>query len=264
MTDLILENTIPSGQCFRFKKENNYWTVTAGVNENVRQIKVSQDNLSPIEESDFWSNFFDLNTDYQAMRDTFSKVSPIMEKACHFAPGIRILNQNPWEALCSFVVSQNNNIKRIMGIVDRMCSFYGKTNNDGIHGFPDAQTLAGANESDLKSLGLGFRSSYILNTATAFAEKRITFEELDSMDVTEASKLLMTIKGIGPKVADCALLFGCHRLECFPKDVWIKRVMETCFEGMDQSVFGQYAGVAQQYLFHWARTSGYFDNGGRK
>ena len=259
MIDLILANTVPSGQCFRFSVNDGIWTITAGVNEEVRRLEVSQNNLEMIEKDPFWNNYFDSKTDYESLRKRFSLISPIMKTACEYAPGIRILRQDPWEALCSFTVSQNNNIKRIMGIIERMCSFYGKKNSDGVSGFPDAETLAGASEEDLRSLGLGFRAAYIIDTATAVASGTVNFDELNTMDVQQAAKLLMTIKGIGPKVADCALLFGCHRLECFPKDVWIKRVMDQCFKGSDETVFGDCAGVAQQYLFHWGRTSGYFD-----
>ncbi len=251
---LSLKDTLPSGQCFRFSEKDGIWTVKAGVGEDLRVLNVSQDDLSPITEDPFWSNFFDLGTDYEAMKAEFSKVSPLMAQACEYAPGIRILNQDPWEALCSFVVSQNNNIKRIMGIVDRMSNFYGGG------GFPSVQSLANAREEDLRTLGLGFRASYIINTARAVYDGSIDLEKLKRIDIDEARAVLMKVKGIGPKVADCALLFGCHRLDCFPMDVWMKRVMANCFPGQDKSIFGPNAGVAQQYLFHFARTSGYFDD----
>ncbi len=222
--------------------------------ENLRVLSVSQDDLSPITDDPYWAHFFDLETDYDSMKREFSKVSPLMARACEYAPGIRILNQDPWEALCSFVVSQNNNIKRIMGIIERMSNFYGGG------GFPTVRSLANAKEDDLRELGLGFRAPYIVNTARAVYDGSIILEDLKKMDIDAARGVLMQVKGIGPKVADCALLFGCHRLDCFPMDVWMKRVMATCFPGQDKSIFGPCAGVAQQYLFHFARTSGYFDD----
>lgn len=254
LQQLSLKDTLPSGQCFRFSEKDGVWTVKAGVGENLRVLKVSQADLSPITDDPFWAHFFDLETDYEKLKKEFSKVSPLMKRACEYAPGIRILNQDPWEALCSFVVSQNNNIKRIMGIIDRMCSFYGGG------GFPTAKALADANEDDLRMLGLGFRAPYIVNTARAVYEGEIDLEKLRTMEIDQARAILMKVKGIGPKVADCALLFGLHRLDCFPMDVWMKRVMATCFAGQDKSIFGPCAGVAQQYLFHFARTSGYFDD----
>ena len=251
---LSLRDTLPSGQCFRFSECNGVWTVRAGVGDSVRILHVTQDDLSPITDDPFWAEFFDLETDYDKLKKEFSKVSPLMAQACEYAPGIRILNQNPWEALCSFVVSQNNNIKRIMGIIDRMCSFYGNG------GFPTVESLVNAREEDLRMLGLGFRAPYIINTARAVNDGLIDLDKLKTMDIDAARSLLMKVKGIGPKVADCALLFGCHRLDCFPMDVWMKRIMAVGFPGQDKSIFGPYAGVAQQYLFHYARTSGIFRN----
>lgn len=250
--ELSLKDTLPSGQCFRFSEDNGTWTVKAGVGSSVRTLTVRQDDLSPITDDPFWSNFFDLDLDYEGLKADFTKISPLMAQACDYAPGIRILNQDPWEALCSFVVSQNNNIKRIMGIIDRMSNFYGGG------GFPTVESLVNAKEEDLRMLGLGFRAPYIVNTARAVYDGSIDLDALKKIDIDEARAILMKVKGIGPKVADCALLFGCHRLDCFPMDVWMKRVMANFFEGQDKSIFGPYAGVAQQYLFHYARTSGVF------
>lgn len=253
--ELSLKDTLLSGQCFRVNECNGIWTVKAGVGSSFRTLKVSQNDLSPIMDDPFWSNYFDLGLDYEDLKSRFSQLSPVMDKACSYAPGIRILNQDSWEALCSFVVSQNNNIKRIMGIVERMCSFYGEG------GFPEVSVLANATEDDLRSLGLGFRAPYIVNTAKAVLCGDIDLDALKSMDIDASRACLMKVKGIGPKVADCALLFGCHRLDCFPMDVWMKRAMAEFFPNEDKSIFGEYAGVAQQYIFHYARTSGYFANG---
>ncbi len=250
--DLSLRETLLSGQCFRVKEENGFWTIKAGIGPLFKTLVVSQEDLSPITSDPFWVNYFDLDFDYSALRASFAKISPFMEKACSYAPGIRILRQDPWEALCSFVVSQNNNIMRIMSIVERMCNFYGEG------GFPSSLCLANAKEEDLRALGLGFRASYIINTAKAVEDGLIDLEKLKVMDIDQARAMLMSVKGIGPKVANCALLFGCHRLDCFPIDVWMKRAMAEFFPGKDESIFGPYAGVAQQYIFHYARTSGYF------
>ncbi len=248
--DLSLKDTLLSGQCFRVKECNGFWTVKAGIGTSFRTLVVRQEDLSPITEDPFWSNYFDLDFDYSSLKAYFSKLSPIMEKACSYAPGIRILNQDPWEALCSFVVSQNNNIKRIMSLVEKLCVSYGQG------GFPTSKVLAKAKEEDLRALGLGFRAPYVINTARAVEEGRIDLEGLKNIGIDKAREELMAVKGIGPKVANCALLFGCHRLDCFPMDVWMKRAMATFFPGQNESIFGPYAGVAQQYIFHYARTSG--------
>jgi len=173
--ELSLKDTIPSGQSFRYTFDNNVWTVTAGVGKNVKQIKLSQEDVVNLENDIFWSNYFDLNTDYESLKKQFSKISPIMKKACDYAPGIRILNQDSWEALCSFVVSQNNNIKRIMAIIDRMCTEFGPKTKDGLYGFPTPDTLAGASDEALRGVGLGFRAPYIINVATAVAQKKLIY-----------------------------------------------------------------------------------------
>lgn len=253
MFELSLKDTLSCGQCFRFSNTENVWTVIAGVDENVRTLSLSQEEICKIEQDSFWSDYFDLQTDYESLKQQFSKKDDVLKAACEFAPGIRILNQDKWEAFCSFVISQNNNIKRIMGIVQRMSEQFGKQNSRGVYGFPSSRTIAGLSEEQLRQIGLGFRASYVLNTARAVEDGLL--ESLELLDVTDARNELMKIKGVGPKVADCALLFGCHRLECFPMDVWMKRVMADYFPGKDGKYFGPYAGVAQQYLFHWIRNS---------
>ena len=249
---LNLKETLLSGQCFRVSFCDGFWTVKAGVEDNCKTLRVSQDDLSPITQSQFWSNYFDLNFDYEKLKASFSNISPVMANICSYAPGIHILNQDSWEALCSFVVSQNNNIKRIMSIIDKMCTAFGNG------GFPSAQVLASTSEKDLRALGLGFRAPYILNTAKAVLYGDIDLNALKALPIDNARKTLMRVKGIGPKVADCALLFGWHRLDCFPMDVWMKRAMAEFFPQQGKEIFGEYAGVAQQYIFHFARTSGYF------
>lgn len=253
--ELSLKDTIPSGQSFRFTQNGDEWTVIAGVGKDVKTITVTQDSVSTLEHDSFWNNYFDMSTDYEGLKREFSKISPIMKKACDYAPGIHILNQDSWEALCSFVVSQNNNIKRIMAIVDKMCTAFGPKCGS-VYGFPEADVLAGASEESLRAVGLGFRAPYIINVSEAVCSKKVDLDALKICPIDEARKMLMNVQGIGPKVADCALLFGCHRLDCFPIDVWIKKVMLIYFEGCGPEIFGPYAGIAQQYLFHWARTSG--------
>lgn len=329
-----LEQTLTSGQCFRFEEKDGVWTVRAGVGSFCRSLSLSQKEFdfgrSPIQLDPFWRRYFDIDFDYEAVKRDLSSLDPTLACACAYAPGITILNQDPWEALCSFVVSQNNNIKRIKGIISRMCVAFGSSadveagsatcrvakpeasgicaddgnpsggvdaqasgpqvsglRNPGsssselsmgdatgksetgnresgadnvsgkaspVCGFPTPDTLAGALESDLRAVGLGFRAPYIIATAESVAMGRIDFEELRTAPLSDAVKILTGIKGIGPKVASCALLFGLHRLDAFPMDVWIRRVMEEYYPGKDSSFFGPYAGIAQQFLFHYIRN----------
>lgn len=256
--DFSVADTLSSGQCFRFSEKDGLWTVICGVDEQVRTLSLRQGDYSLVENDCFFRNYFDFDTDYAEIKRVFSQISPVMEQACNHAPGIRILKQDSWEALCSFVVSQNNNIKRICGIIGRMCENWGKQGECGIHGFPSAETLCNLSEDSLRSAGLGFRAPYVINTARAVCNGDVDFDVLKTSDIDTCRRILMKVKGIGPKVADCALLFGCHRLDCFPLDVWMKRVMQKFFPEQTKEIFGQNAGVAQQYLFHWARTSGIF------
>lgn len=201
------------------------------------------------------SDYFDLSLDYDAIKKDLSHIDAHMAKACEYAPGIRILKQEPWEALCSFVISQNNNVKRIRLIIERLSDRYGAiVEGTCRRAFPSADILAGATDTELRALGTGFRAPYIIDAATKVADGDIDFEALSCVPLDVARASLMQIHGVGPKVADCALLYGLHRLEAFPMDVWMKRVMALHFPDRDCSCFGRYAGIAQQYLFHLERT----------
>ena len=144
-----------------------------------------------------------------------------MAKACKFASGIRLLRQDSWEVLCSFIISQNNNIPRIKGIISRLCEHY--------QGFPTPQELANENIDSLSFLRAGFRAKYILDASRLVASGELDLDKVAIMPIDDARKALMTIKGVGPKVAECALLFGMYRTEAFPIDVWIKRVLEEYY-----------------------------------
>ena len=173
---------------------------------------------------------------------------PILKDAAKNAPGIRILAQEPWEALCSFIISQNNNIPRIKGIISRLCETFGKKSGES-YTFPSAETLAVLEPDDLQNLRAGFRAGYIIDGARKVASGEIDLEALRNMPIETAREKLMTIRGVGPKVAECTLLYGLHRLEAFPIDTWIKKAMSTLYEGLKPEDFGEYAGIAQQYIF---------------
>ena len=176
-----------------------------------------------------------------------------MTSTAKYAPGIRILRQEPYEALCTFIISQNNNIKRIKGIVQRLCESYGEPLPNGQFAFPTALTMAQLSVDDLAPLRAGFRARYLCDAAKRVADGEVDLEYCRTAGYDDARAELMKITGVGVKVADCTLLFGLHRVEAFPIDVWMKRAMEKLFPDMTADDFGEYAGIAQQYIFHYSR-----------
>lgn len=254
--DLSLKDTLDCGQCFRFKEreDGSFCGVVRGKAATVRMCGDSL-VIDGAEEADrdLWADYFDLGFDYAVVREHLASLHPVMADAARFAPGIRILHQEPFEALISFIISQNNNIKRITGIVDRLCESFGEQIGEGLYAFPTAERLAALSPDDLAPIRAGFRHRYIIDAAEKITDGTVDLEQLRDLPYDAARSALMQITGVGVKVADCVLLYGLHRLESFPLDVWMKRAMATLFDGMDPSAFGAYAGVAQQYIFHYAR-----------
>ena len=213
------------------------------------------------QDRELWRRFLCIDEDYDAIKknigEHFGKYGDVIFDAMRVGNGIRILRQDEWEALCSFIVSQNNNIGRIKKIIARMCEKFGEPFESGgkiYYSFPKAETLACASEIDIFSCGTGFRAKYISDAAKKVASGEINLENISSLDDENARAELMKICGVGPKVANCALLFGFHRLSSFPIDVWIKRVLDKYYKnGIDLGDLGDYAGVAQQYLFYYER-----------
>lgn len=258
--DFDLDQTFNCGQCFRWNKitENLFVGVAF---EKVVRISVDKEKIvlnGPSIATDFnslWCDYFDLNTNYDKIKKSLSQIDSTLKIACKYAPGIRILKQDFWEALCSFIISQNNNIPRIKGIIERLCACFGQEIESGFFSFPSYSTIAKLNKSDLAPIKCGFRDAYILDAAQKIFSGDICPQKLKSEDINTARTELMKIKGVGPKVAECTLLYGLHRLDAFPVDVWMKRALETFFPGKNASYFGQYAGIAQQYIFHYSRMN---------
>lgn len=256
--------TFDCGQCFRFEptERGTFEGVAFGEYIEMSQPeegKILLHGVKP-EDADKWKAFLALDTDWEQIRLDVASRSEILSDAASLAGGIRILKQDEFEALISFVISQCNNIPRIKGLISALSKSYGNEiiHADGrsFYSFPDAKTLASLPLSELRALKLGYRAEYILNAANAALDGLIEAVKAES-DTRSAVKLLTSVGGIGEKVAACALLFGFGRLDAFPKDVWIKRAMEKYFPGCkDTSVFGPYAGVAQQYLFYRERYLG--------
>ena len=254
--DLDLEQTLDCGQSFRWEKQNDgsFSGVAFGkyVNISLDGTDMIIKNAAP-EDEKIWREYFDLELDYGKIRGDISKLHPVLEDAARYAPGIRILRQEPYEALCTFIISQNNNIKRIKGIVARLCESFGDEIDEGVYTFPTAERLAELTPDDLAPLRAGFRNRYIIDSAKKVASGEVDLELCKTAGYEAARAELMKITGVGVKVADCTLLFGMHRVEAFPVDVWMKRAMEKLFPGMTAADFGEYAGIAQQYIFHYSR-----------
>ena len=251
-----LSHTLDCGQCFRWSKTDFGYEGIVG--SNYLEISQCGDELILKNTSDqvfekFWKNYFDFGIDYEKIGKSFANVHPVIKKAYEYCGGIHILRQDPWESLCSFIISQNNNIPRIKKIVSCLCTLFGEKINHGFS-FPSAESLSTLSEKDLEPIRSGFRAKYILDAARKVANLEVNFTKIQNMDFLEAKKSLMQISGVGPKIADCVLLYGFHRLEAFPVDVWMKKIMEKFFKGESPHIFGQYAGVAQQYLYHYSRT----------
>lgn len=199
-----------------------------------------------------WARYFDLTTDYDAILSRFSADETLCEAVERYGC-IRILRQDPWETLCSFIISSCNNIPRIKGIIRRLCESFGEKRNDGFFSFPPPGRLAGLCEEDLSVLRAGYRAKSILDAARKFAGDGFAPEELERLSYDELLARLTTIFGVGQKVADCAILFGFGRHEVFPVDRHIQRITAALYpDGLPECVRG-YEGIAQQYLFCLAR-----------
>lgn len=252
-----LANTLDCGQCFRWVKGEDD-TYTGVVHDILIQVSQTENEIifhNTLKEDviSIWCNYFDLDTDYKQIHQELVFDEPI-KTAINYAGGIRILRQPSFEALCSFIISQNNNIPRIKGCIDKLCKKFGTKINDEYYSFPTPQTLSKLEKEDMQDLSLGYRDEYILDCAKKVVDGEINLDEIAQMDIVSAREALRTIKGVGPKVAECALLFGFYRVEAFPIDTWIKKVLQYYYKDGFPQQARPYAGIAQQYLFHYVRT----------
>ena len=249
-----LPDTLDCGQCFRWKPlDDGTWQGIAYGKEC--RVRENGDGITfcGVGEDDFrniWVEYFDLDRDYKRLREVFSE-DALLKRACEFAPGIRLLKQEPWEAFITFIISQNNNVARIRGLVEKVCAAYGEPVGE-THAFPTAERLAGVSEGEFAALGCGYRAEYLSEAAKEVCDGRLDLETLRDAPLCEARERLLKVKGIGPKVADCVLLFGLGRLDRCPADVWMKRVL-AAMGGSLPACVGDCGGIAQQYLFHYVR-----------
>lgn len=243
------------GQAFRWK-ENEDGSIHGIVGKNVTDIVTEKDSIifRNTDEDSFkniWMPYFDLERDYEKICGRISEDRYINEAVKEYY-GIRILRQNSWEALCSFIISQNNNIPRITGIISRLCESFGEKVGED-YSFPTYESMKNLTVEDLAPLRAGFRAKYIIDAVQKLNSGEISLEAIEKMPIENARQELMKIKGVGAKVAECTLLYGFGRVEAFPVDVWVKRIMAEMYEdGLPECTRGN-EGIAQQYLFHWRR-----------
>lgn len=256
--ELDTEKTFECGQCFRWNREgDSYLGVVRGRLAQLTE-KSSGVYITSNASEELWREYFDLDTDYAAVTASFK--GEYLERCAKFGRGIRILRQEPWEALCSFIISQCNNIARIKGIVERLCEKFGEPFDIGgrvFFAFPTPERLAALETEALDCIRAGYRAEYIISAAQAVSDGSLDLETLRSADFIAAKKQLRTVRGVGEKVANCALLYGLGHTEGFPVDVWMKRVLKEHFPSdFDPASLGKYAGLAQQYMFYYARSGG--------
>lgn len=259
-------HTFDCGQCFRWdiQRDGSYTGVAYDrvVNVSAEGGRVEIKNTTLQDYHTIWKNYFDFSYNYDIMKQSLSQ-DAMLKQAIAFGWGIRILRQEPWECLLSFIISANNNIHRIRDIVRRLCELFGSVlyyNGEQYYTFPTRRQLDGVSVEDLRPLNAGFRDKYLVDAVCRFDS--LNLEVIQSGPLDDARRELMRIKGVGPKVADCVLLFGAGRFDTFPVDVWVRRVMDECYGGFatnrevvefSEKRFGAYAGFAQQYLFYYRR-----------
>ena len=273
-----LEDIFECGQCFRWNKEEDlsYTGVIKNgvINVNKSGNKIIFKGICDGELKDVVEDYFDLTRDYSKIKKQLSEIDTYMKTSVEYGKGIRILNQDLWETIISFIISANNNIPRIKGIIDRISKKYGKEvnwNGTKYYTFPTVEELSKASVEDLRALGLGFRDVRVYETTKKILNKEVDLNKLtEEKDTEKVREKLLTLPGVGPKVADCILLFSTlKRFEVFPIDVWVRRVMNDLYiknpdetkvnkreiEKLAKEKYGNLAGLAQQYLFYWKREA---------
>lgn len=273
-----LADIFDCGQCFRWNEQVD-GSYTGVFRDNVMNVQKQGDtvtfkgicngNIKEIVE-----DYFDLNRNYEEIKEKLSQIDEHVKTSIEYGKGIRILNQDLWEMIISYIISANNNIPRIKGIIDRISKNYGKEvewNGEKYYTFPTPEELKDVTIEDYRRLGAGFRDIRLYETVHMVLDKKVNLNEMQNNPNTlEVREQLLTLSGVGPKVADCILLFSTlKRFEVFPIDVWVRRVMNDLYikkqdeskvnkkelEKLAQKKFGNLAGIAQQYLFYWKREA---------
>ena len=274
VSDFDPVQTFECGQCFRWEREEDgSYTGTAGgrtVSLRMENDLLFMENVTEEDSENFWFDYLDLGRDYSAVKEVLSEKDPVMRRAVEFGSGIRLLHQDPWETVISFIISQNSNIGRISKCIGRLCEEFGEPlgvfRGRMRFSFPGPRRLAGLEPEKLAGCRLGYRDKYVIETARAVAaDEGRSLAALREADYEEAFRSVRSFYGVGPKVADCILLFGLLKYESFPLDVWMKRIMSQLYgfdlkdtKGMSEHAarhFGNLSGFAQQYLFYYAKEN---------
>ena len=276
-TEFNLKDIFECGQCFRWneQEEGSYIGVFGN---NVIQVKQEEQTIYFSGNCDgnikeIVTNYFDLKTDYSKIQKQLASVDKYMKNSIEYGKGIRILNQDLWETIISFIISANNNIPRIKGIIERLAANYGNAieyEGKQYYTFPTAEQLKDVTVKQYRNLGLGFRDKRLHETVKMVLNKEVDLTKIDKMPTPQAREELLKLAGIGPKVADCILLFSTlKRFDVFPIDVWVRRVMNDLYihnedetkvskkeiAKLAQEKYGDLQGLAQQYLFYWRREN---------
>ena len=275
--DFELKDIFDCGQCFRWNK-NDDESYTGVIKNGVLNVKCDKSKIyfNGILNEDIRkivNDYFDLNRDYTKIKQELSKIDEYMENSINYGKGIRILNQDLWETIISFIVSANNNIPRIKGIIERLSQRYGtEIEFEGVkyYLFPTVEQLKNVTVAEFRGIGLGFRDIRLYETTHMILNNEVDLENLENLDTKSAREELLKLSGVGPKVADCILLFSTlKRFDIFPIDVWVRRVMNDLYiknpeeNKVNKNLitkiafekFGNLAGIAQQYLFYWKREN---------
>ena len=273
-----LDHIFECGQCFRWNKQEDGSYIGVVQNSVIRvkkdDNKIIFEGVSDSDLKNLVDYYFDIERDYNDIKKKLSKVDKYMKNAIEYGSGIRILNQDLWETIISFIISANNNIPRIKKIIENLSEKYGdKIFYEGkcYYTFPTPSRLKNVSVNELRKIGLGFRDVRVYETTKIICEEKVNLLELQAEnDINVLRNKLLTLPGVGPKVADCILLFSSlKRLETFPIDVWVRRVMNELYIHKEDETkvkneeilqianqkFGNLAGIAQQYLFYWKREN---------
>ena len=257
-----LDATFDCGQCFRWEKKNGRWVGIAynkiiEIYDFIDGIIIKNTNIDDVK--NIWIEYLDLDRDYSDILNKIDKKyqNEYLKNAYEYGKNIHILAQEPLETIISFIISANNNIPRIKKIINSFCEIFGSKiiyKNDEYYTFPTVKQLQNFTSTEqISSIKAGFRDKYIFDAVQKIVKNEINIENLYELSTDSVRNELMKIKGIGQKVADCILLFAFSRMETFPKDVWINRVIAAVYgKDFDEKCFGQNAGIIQQYLFYYA------------